>query len=198
MGGGDKMVGRNKVMLRPHDVPECIVEAMHPYNLTDEDYYLYGCGRALSFIRMAADALNNLGNEQKIAEYHGYTGISAARTSIDAAANWMNIKLGIGWKPSLKIDFTKNEFYKEVGNRKPSINSHIDCLRSFAKEIDKNRQRAQHGEGLAMLYYSTGQWYLTNGLQAHRNEDKHLVNLLREWADKIEEQICQIIQVLSP
>ena len=42
------------------------------------DYFLYGAGRALGFMRMAAYALDEPYSSQKVAEYHAYTGISAA------------------------------------------------------------------------------------------------------------------------
>jgi len=194
--GGVKREGRNKAMLKPHDVPECIVEAMLRHDITDEDKYLYGCGRAIAFIRMAAEALDELGNEQKVAEYHGYAGISAARTSIDAATNWLNIALGIKQKQSSALDIAKDGFYKNIVDRRPSIILYVDCLRSLAKEIDRQRQRAQHREGLGLWYYSSGDWHLAEP-NVPKNQYRRIDSLLREWADTIEEQICRMIQVLS-
>ena len=72
-----------------YDVPAWIIQALYDNGeLTDASYHLYGAGRALTFVRMAADTLEPLANDDKIfAEYHAYAGISAARTAIDATAS---------------------------------------------------------------------------------------------------------------
>lgn len=80
--------------MKVYDVPDCIVDFMKHRDIVDSDYLLYGSGRALGWLRMSADTIESLPNELKEAEYHGYAGISAARTAIDALANWLSADAG--------------------------------------------------------------------------------------------------------
>lgn len=190
-------------MLREHDAPDCIIDALKYRDLSDEHYYLYGSGRALAFVRMAADALQALGNEQKIAEYHGYVGISAVRTAIDAAANWLRIRLNVTVRSPLLVDFTKADFLKALIAKQPSIRSYVECLGALAREIDPERQRVQHREGLALRYCTSERpnwegWYLTKGMQTPWDENQQLHLVLRKWADDIELAVCGIISLLMP
>lgn len=88
--------------LKSYDVPDCVVAYLRGEDLVPRHYYAYGAGRALQWIRMAADALDGLqvktmvDMERKPAEYHAYAGISAARTSIDALANCLNQHFKVG------------------------------------------------------------------------------------------------------
>lgn len=75
--------------MKEHEIPECIVRALiEAPGLASKEYNLAYSGRAIGFVRMAADALEETPrNHQLSAAYHAYAGIGAARTSIDAAAN---------------------------------------------------------------------------------------------------------------
>jgi len=62
-------------VLKVFDAPDCIVEAMRHRDLREPDYMIYGAGRALGFMRMAAWALQEVekeifGGDQRAAEYH--------------------------------------------------------------------------------------------------------------------------------
>jgi hypothetical protein len=99
-------------MTSTYDVPECIVTFIRHRDLRDEDYYLYATGRALGWVRMAAFQLERT-DDFKLAEYHAYAAICAARTSIDAFANFLNRFLSLGLSPPTESDLAKNRFRKQ-------------------------------------------------------------------------------------
>jgi len=63
---------------------------MERRDLVDADYHLAGSARDLGFVKIAADELDEVGNELGIAEYHAFAGVSGARAAVDAAASWLN------------------------------------------------------------------------------------------------------------
>ena len=78
----------------------------------------YG-GRALVFVRMAADALENHRletgpHEIFIAQYHAYAGISVAITAIDATATWLNEELDLRLKPGQNVSVGYHAFRRKV------------------------------------------------------------------------------------
>jgi hypothetical protein len=73
--------------------PRCITQFMLNRDLVEADYHLNGVGRALSHVRVAAQQLRNT-NGREMADYHAYAGVSAARTSIDSMASWLNLWSG--------------------------------------------------------------------------------------------------------
>ena len=87
--------------------------------------------------------------------------------------------------------------------KQPGVESSAKCLGELAKEIDEQRQRAQHREGLALIFHSPGTkvvhaggWYLApKGLSQPRTDDALLVGLLQGWADRIEQELRSIVQV---
>ena len=185
--------------MRVYDVPDCIVEFLARRDLVDSDYLLYGSGRALCWLKMSADAIKALPNEGKEAEYHAYAGISAARTAIDALANWMNAMQGLGSR-GLAVDFKKKPFKKLIEEHSPSLFSPATQLGDLAAEIDEHRQRAQHREGLALVFYNAegtdaqGGWHLApHGLQGARSTDIYLPDMLLGWSTTIEVQMCATI-----
>jgi hypothetical protein len=161
-------------------------------NLRKSDYALYGAGRNLVFSRIAADSLDGPG-ESRLAEYHAYAGVSALRSSIDSAANWLRLHLKMKVKRATEISLTRPSFLTAVKQEKPSIATHVDALARIAREIDKHRQRAQHREGLALVRYVSSdseRWYLApRGIQYVRNQDRDIVDLLRDWANRIESEL---------
>ena len=171
--------------------------------VSENDYSLYGAGSALGFVRMAACALGEPYSIQKVAEYHAYTGISAARTAIDAIAVWCNLVLNLGLKSGIQISMTKKAFRKQVSNASPGIATYVQALADLAGKIDDHRNRAQHREGLAVRYkfsrnpkHLTG-WYLAPmGLCGDHTTDLPLVDLLNGWAEEIEENLREIHKVL--
>lgn len=185
--------------MREHARSERIVRATREHNLTDTDYYLLGCGLAIAFAKMAADELDTLeSSRRRIAEYHAYAGVSAARTAIDAAANWLKSEFNIQSKPSL-VDFAKKDskFVKDLKGGVPEgIVPCLERLGEFAEEIDKQRQRAQHREGLKLVFYVPGGWHLIP-VPGTPDQGEHCATLLREWASAIEEQVCRIIDALQ-
>jgi hypothetical protein len=192
-----------------YDVPTWTVQALcEQGELTDASYHLYGAGRALTFVRMAADTLETLANEQandqKAAEYHAYAGISGARTAIDAAASWLRVELSLG-RPLTGIDFHKKPYRNKVVQKKPDLEAHVQALGNLAASIDKHRQRAQHREGLALRFHSPGStvahpggWYLApKGIGEPGTNDLRLADLLQRWADQIEQNVCAMVPVMQ-
>ena len=181
--------------MKTFDAPKWMIDPFREHGICRVDYYVYGAGRALGFVRMAAHALGELSNEQKIAEYHSYAGISADRTAIDAIASWLNAKLELGVKQGPGINLSFGDFRgKALANLPESSKEHVEHLGELGREIDLHRQRAQHREGLALVYHEgseesdhRGGWYLApKGLSGDRALDLRLADLLGAWADKIE------------
>ena len=181
-------------------VPDWMVSPFVTNEFSESDNYLYGAGCALGFVRMAAYALDEIPNDQKVAEYHTYTGISAARTAIDATAVWCNLVLELGLKPGIQVSLTKKAFRNKVSKANPGVATCVQALADLAGEIDKHRQRAQHREGLAIRNKFSRKsqhlngWYLAIG--GDHTADLRLVDLLNGWADEIEENLREIHRVL--
>lgn len=187
-------------MSSTYDIPECVIDYIKKRpRLKDEDYYLAGAGRALGWMRIAAAQLARSNDfELKLAEYHAYAGISAARTSIDAFANFLNCFFSIGFSPSPEIDLAKERFRNKIKAAEPRISADVDALARLAIQIDPHRQKVQHREGPALVRYSNEQWYLApQGLRGSRDADENLVDLLGRWADEIEFLFCNIVGYLS-
>jgi hypothetical protein len=142
-------------------------------DLVDADYHLNGIGRALTYVRIGAQQLRNT-NGREMADYHAYAGVSAARTAIDSVASWLNLWSGANRRSSGAIDLNNERFRKEIVARIPAgMVGPIQTLnRIGVDQIDKHRQRAQHREGLAVVKYVPGGWYLApEGIQ-HRREKR--------------------------
>lgn len=194
------------MLVQGQDIPDCVVQALLKTvdtkgKLTDADYHLAGAGRALAFTRMAADALAVLGNEQRVAEYHAYAGISAARTAIDATASWLRLALEVQVKSLSQVDLKRKDYEKKVIEKLPTLKPYTQALGNLAQVIDEHRQRAQHREGLALRFHSTGEkvvhpggWYLQPlGSSASGKTDIRLVDLLSNWEKSIEQNVCLMV-----
>lgn len=187
-------------MLKTYDVSDCVVQALLGHDLTDIDYHLYGAGRAIAFIRMASDAIQHLGLEQKVAEYHAYAGISSARTAIDATASWLRLALSLQMNPSPAVDLHKVAYQSKVIAKAPALKLYLEALSDLAGIVDKHRQRAQHREGLALGYVASeteGEWYLYPKGLSKKTYRVRLVDILDSWADNIEENLCAMIQAIT-
>ena len=116
--------------MKTFDVPDWVIAPFCKLGVFEDDYHLYGACRALGFVRMAAAALEKMGNSeeetdpQKVAEYHAYAGISAARTAIDAAASWLNMVLKLNFPSGNQVDLSKKRVPKR-GRESPSRNRGI-------------------------------------------------------------------------
>ena len=195
--------------MRTSDIPTCIVDALSisakQGGLTDDDYHLAGAGRAIAFVRMSAEALDSLNNDQRVAEYHAYCGISAARTAIDATASWLRLELEVDIKSLSYVDLKKDAYREKILGKRPDLGESVEPLSQLASEIDQHRQRAQHREGLALIFHSPGTvvvhaggWYLApDGLSRPRSGDIHLVDMLQLWATNIENRICWLLDSLG-
>ena len=191
------------------DVPEWITEILLANGVGEDDYHLYGAGRALGFVRMAAHALDESiagdGLPFKEAEYHTYAGISACRTAIDATASWLNRKLQLGLAPSPRINLSRIDYQKKIFKECAGIQKQILVLGELGKYVDIHRQRAQHREGLAIMRHlksveknHEGGWYIApEGLNGDRASDLLLKELLFGWADEIEANMRAIHKGLS-
>ncbi|MCE2465173.1 MAG: hypothetical protein J4G01_03705 [Dehalococcoidia bacterium] len=189
--------------MKTFDAPDWMIEPFLKQGILGPDYYLYGAGRALGFVRTAAyelevleDGSETVGHQQKIAEYHAYAGISAARTAIDATAAWLNVRLGLGLGQSSVVNLSRKDFRTKVLVGRPEAQEYCRVLGDLGREIDEHRQRAQHREGLAVSYYLSQKlnflsgWYLRpQGMSGHWEDALLLVELLRSWADEIEDNL---------
>jgi hypothetical protein len=195
-------------MLEPHDAPECITRFVAHAELSDADYMLYAAGRALAFARMAADALDRSGVDwfggQRVAEYHAYTGVSACRTAIDAAANWLRMILFPTMAASVGVDLAKPRFREKVAAVRPRTRGHLQRLGALASDIDPLRQAAQHREGLQVLHgmlHDHGRWYFPlddpRQLRLKRVRERHdVAHELARWADAIERDVCHLLRLV--
>lgn len=98
--------------------------------------------------------------------------------------------------PSAGIDLGNKRFRKEVDARIPQgMIALLDELnRIGVDQIDSHRQRAQHREGLAVVKYEPGGWYLApEGIQHPRANDLPLPESLEGWADAIEKAVCEML-----
>ena len=192
--------------MKTFDVPDWVIAPFCKLGVFEDDYHLYGACRALGFVRMAAAALEKMGNSeeetdpQKVAEYHAYAGISAARTAIDAAASWLKMVLKLNFPSGNRVDLSKKEFRSEVANAQAEIGEYLQTLGCLGKEINDHRQRAQHREGLAIVRHlesevsgHRGGWYLApEGVSHDPQGQLHLVELLNCWAKVIEINLREI------
>ncbi len=190
--------------MRTYDVPQWMVIPLLENGVSDSDYYLYGAGRALGFVRMAGDQLDDSTTPFKEAEYHAYTGISASRTAIDAAA-WLNVRLELKVSPPFHINLSRKSFREKISQAVPQVQGYLEALGDLGQTIDEHRQRAQHREGLAIEHQISsaetghlGGWYIRpNGIGGPHDNDQRLEELLRSWADKIECSLREIHRQLS-
>ena len=198
--------------MKTFDVPDWITVRFLANGVAESDYYLYGAGRALGFVRTAAHTLDesSIGEETlaltgKAAEYHAYVGVSASRTAIDAIASWLYVSLELGSKLNAGVNLSREEFREKVLEVHPAIKESVLALGRLGKLINKQRQRAQHQEGLAILHHleskdkgHPGGWYLApEGLSGDRKDDVHLTELLNSWADEIEANMRAIHESLA-
>lgn len=138
--------------MKTFDAPNWMIAPFISQGVSQSDYFLYGAGRSLVFVRMAAYALDETYCGQKVAEYHAYTGINAARTAIDATASWCNETLKLGLKPGNQVNLSRQDFREKLSQIQPQISEYVEHLGDLGRQIDEHRQRAQYREGLAMFY----------------------------------------------
>ena len=171
--------------------------------VSQSDYFLYGAGHALVFVRMAAYALDESPNDQNVAEYHAYTGISAARTAIDATASWLEKILELQVARRYLVNPSRQEFREEISQVQPEVSKYVKNLGDLGNQIDEHRQKAQHREGLAIRNKLSRKsqhlngWHIAPmGLGGDHIADLRLVDLLNGWADEIDENLREIHKVL--
>ena len=109
--------------------------------VSQSDYFLYGAGHALVFVRMAAYALDESPNDQNVAEYHAYTGISAARTAIDATASWLEKILELQVARRYLVNPSRQEFREEISQVQPEVSKYVKNLGDLGNQIDEHRLR---------------------------------------------------------
>ena len=189
--------------MKTFDVPDWMIAPFMANGVSEDDYSLYGAGSALGFVRTAAYSLGEPYSSQKVAEYHAYTGISAARTAIDATASWLEGMLEFQMARRYLVNPSRQEFRDKVSQVLPEISKYVENLGDLGNQIDDHRQQAQHREGLAIRNKSPRKsphlngWYLMpQGLSADHTADLRLVDLLNGWADAIEENLREIHKVL--
>jgi len=181
--------------MKTYEVSPCITRAWQGRDLAEADNYLYAAGRAVTWVHMAADAVQ-VAQDLKLAEYHTYVGISAARSAIDAIASWLRVRLFPSDKQGTSIDLAKTGFRARLQPCvPPSVMASIETLGRIARDdVDIWRQRAQHREGIQPILRESGAWYIAPlGLASPHTEQVHLADLLKEWADRIEHELCKIL-----
>ena len=114
--------------MKTFDVPDWMIAPFVANGVSENDHFLYGAGRALGFVRMAACALDEIPNDQKVAEYHAYTGISAARTAIDATATWLEKMLELQVARRYLVNPSRTEFRDEVSQVRPEVSMYVKKL----------------------------------------------------------------------
>ena len=152
---------------------------------------------------MKSLTISEIPNDQKVAEYHAYTGISAARTAIDAIASWLEKMLELQVARRHLVNPSRQEFREAVSQIRPEVSKYVKNLGDLGNQIDDHRQQAQHREGLAIRNNFSRKsphlngWYLApKGLSGDHTADLRLVDLLNRWANEIEENIREIHKVL--
>ena len=189
--------------MKTFDVPNWMIAPFISQGVSQSDNFLYGAGRALGFVRMAAYALDEIPNDQKVAEYHAYAGISAARTAIDATASWLEKMLEFQMVRRFLVNPSRQEFRDAISQRRPEMLKYVKNLGDLGDQIDDHRQQAQHREGLVIRnkFSQKSQhlngWHLAPmGLSGDHTVHLRLVDLLNGWADEIEDNLREIHQVL--
>src|SRR5581483_9855755 len=110
-----------------YGIPDCILETLVERDWVDADYHLASSGRAIGWVRMAADRIEEA-EEQNVADYHAYAGVSSARTAIDAVASWLNVRLDLGMSGSA-VDLTKSKFLDKLCTKlRPEPMVHLESL----------------------------------------------------------------------
>ena len=164
----------------------------------ESDFYLYGSGRALGFVRMATTMLAELGVEhQKEAEYNVYAGISAAFSAIDAAACWLNSELDIGNPNNAGLSLSRPKFIGKLCEKKPKLFEHLDALGTLGDTIGKYRNKLQHRGGSPVRFQEDSEklneeagWFLiTEGSTEGSQPDLRCINLLENWSLQIEKEL---------
>ena len=189
--------------MKTFDVPNWMIAPFVANGISEKDHFLHGAGRALGFTRMAAYALDEILNDQKVAEYHAYAGISAARTSIDATASWLEKMLELQLARRYLVNPSRQEFREAVSQARPEILKYVKNLGDLGNQIDDHRQQAQHRDGLAIRNKISKKsphmngWHLApKGLSGDHTADLRLVDLLNGWANEIEENLREIHKAL--
>lgn len=179
-----------------------------------DDYLLAGA-RAVCWVRSAAGFLEQLAagaspGDRALAEYHTYAGVSAARTALDALANWLRVVLLIPdaeFVPSQR-DFAVSKFRRRLKKEEPHLGATLGSLFILTKEIDPLRQAAQHREGIPISFAvlkeapSQGARWRLKGRSFERGRvsktyrELELVALLSGWADQIDTQLQQLLRAL--
>ena len=186
--------------MKTFDVPNWMIASFVSQGVSQNNHFLYGAGRALGFLRMAAYALDEIPNDQRVAEYHAYAGISAARTAIDATASWLEKMLELQVTQRYMVNPSRPKFREEVSQVRPEVEKYVKNLGDLGNQIDEHRQKAQHREGLAIRNKFSRKsqhlngWHLVIG--GDHTADLRLVDLLNGWADDIEENLREIHKAL--
>lgn len=198
-------------MLKTHSVVDCIILAVAHRELREEHFDLYRVGVALTWIRTAADSIEELNTngwetDEKAVWYHFYAGLSAPRTVADSLAVWLKKLLEIPAEHPNDIDLLKPAFRKAVLEAAPQISEYLDSLTAVIKELDSRRQDAQHRAQTPVMFVGAdlpaGRWYFDatdrGVLQTESGRDgDDIARRLSEWAAQLEDDVCLIVRGLE-
>jgi len=150
---------------------------------------------------MAARKIN-VTADIRVADYHAYSGVSSARTCVDAFTCWLNGWFDVGMTRAA-INLIREDFWKRLQAKicayaDPTLVTSVRKLRGLAKEIDAYPQPAQHRDGLPVARLA-GVWRIAkSSSEKVTSSNADAAALLRFWADRAETEICLILQAWPP
>jgi hypothetical protein len=198
-------------LLKTHSVVDCIIDEVAHRDLRDEHFDLYRVGVALTWIRTAADSIEELNTngwetDEKAVWYHFYAGLSAPRTVADSLAVWLSKLLSIPISHPNDIDLVKPAFRKRVLEIAPSLAEYFDSMIPIIKELDSLRQGAQHRAQTPVVFagddFNAARWYFSPAdrtvLQSDAGRDQYdIAKRLGRWALQLEDDVCLIVRALG-
>lgn len=159
-------------------------------------------GRTLTFIRMVADNLETpIPGRRTIAEYHSYTGMSAALASLDATATWLNEALHLGHPDGNRVSLAAKRFVASAVEAIPEIGVQLESLGKLRGWINEDRRLIQHRRGARLNFhpYGSGWCFESNdGPSEERLVHCHLHDLLRNWGNQIEPNLELLTERIPP
>ena len=104
--------------MKTFDAPEWMTAPFLTEGVSDSDFSCTGLAVHWDSSERPADALDaeDPSPEFKVAEYHTYTGISAARTAIDATASWLNQVLNWACLKGTESNLSRTAFQTKILN----------------------------------------------------------------------------------
>ena len=187
-----------------YEVPHFVWEWMLAAKLEPIEacHSLEWAGRTLGFVRMAADRLETpRPGRRSVAQYHAYAGISAALTSIDATATWLNESLRLGVTAGIPVDLCRSAYRQRVSDAIPDAEEHIAVLGQLKGYINESRKLIQHRRGAPLNFHPYGEGWCfepPDDREPTQVVHRYLHDLLRNWANQIEPNLKLLASKVDP